>query len=81
MVLIMNKQTDEEYKKSKKVFIDFLKVFLLPMLVNKFFLVYFGVNYSNYPGRGYGYGVIIALLSLFITISAFLWKYRNIDDP
>ncbi len=80
-VFMSDSKKDIEYQKSKKVFIDFLKVFLIPMCVNKFFLVYFCVNYSNYPGRGYGYGAIISLILLFITIFSFLWKYRNIEDP
>lgn len=74
-------KNEEGYRKSKIILFDFLKVFLLPMCVNKFFLLYFLVNYSNYPGRGYGYGAIISLTLLVVTIVLFLWKYRNIDDP
>lgn len=78
----MNKEEKKlQEQKSRKTFVDFLKVFLLPMMINKFFLLYFGVNYSNYPGRGYGYGLILALITLAITIGSFLWKYRDIQDP
>ncbi len=60
---------------------DFLKVFLLPTLFNKLFMLYFGLNYSEHPGEGYGYGLAATVLFLFFTIGAFLWKYRNIEDP
>jgi hypothetical protein len=60
---------------------DFLKVFLVPILVNKMFMLYFGVNYSNYPGRGYGYGLIGTILFLVFTCARFVWKYKDIEDP
>lgn len=64
-----------------KVLVDFLKAFLLPVLVNKVFMMYFGLNYSEKPGEGYGYGLIVTILVLLFTIGKFLWKYRNIEDP
>ena len=68
-------------EKPKNVLYDFLKVFLFPLLINKVFMLYFGLNYSNYPGEGYGYGLVATILFLFFTIGRFLWKYRNIEDP
>jgi hypothetical protein len=65
----------------KTIFWDFLKVFLLPMVFNKCFLVYFAVKYTSEPGRGYGYAALFFLGLLFVTIGTFLWKYRDIDDP
>jgi hypothetical protein len=60
---------------------DFLKVLLVPMLINKLFMLYFGLNYSNRPGEGYGYGLAATIFFLFFTIGRFLWKYRNEEDP
>ena len=68
-------------QKTNPVLKDFIKVLLMPLLVNKAFMMYFGLNYSNYPGEGYGYGLVLTILILFILIGRFLWKYRNIEDP
>lgn len=65
----------------KAVLADFIKVLVLPLLINKGFMLYFGLNYSNNPGEGYGYGLIATILFLFFTIGRFLWKYRNVEDP
>lgn len=60
---------------------DLVKVFLVPTLINKFFMLYFGLNYSNHPGEGYGYGLAATLLFLAFTVGRFLWKYKDIEDP
>lgn len=67
--------------KQNKVLIDFLKAFLMPVMVNKIFMMYFGLNYSEKPGEGYGYGLALTVFVLLFTIGRFLWKYRNIEDP
>lgn len=66
---------------SKKVLADFLKVFLVPLLINKLFMLYFGLNYADNPGEGYGYGLVATILFLLFTVGRFLWKYRHIEDP
>lgn len=75
-----NKKTIEK-ENSKKVLKDFLRTLIMPMLVNKSFMFYFALNYSNHPDEGYGYGFAITLVILFITLGSFIWKYRHIDDP
>lgn len=60
---------------------DFLRAFLLPTILNKFLLLYFGLNYAEHPGEGYGYGVIASILFLLFSIGRFLWVYRDIEDP
>lgn len=60
---------------------SFLQAFLLPTLVNKFFMMYFGLKYAEFPGRGYGYGLIATMLFLFFTIGRFLWKFKDVEDP
>ncbi len=65
----------------KNVLADFLKAFLIPTLVNKFFMIYFGLHYSNHPGEGYGYGLVATILFLVFTMARFIWKYKDIEDP
>ncbi len=60
---------------------DFITVLLVPLLVNKAVMLYFGINYSNNPGEGYGYGLIATIAFLFFTVGRFLWKYKDIEDP
>lgn len=67
--------------KTNPVLADFVKVLIMPLVVNKAFMMYFGIQYSNYPGEGYGVGLVITILILFGVVGRFLWKYRNIEDP
>ncbi len=60
---------------------DLIKVFIVPTLFNKVLMLYFGLNYSDHPGEGYGYGLVATILFLFFTVGRFLWKYRNEEDP
>ena len=53
----------------------------MPMLVNKSFMFYFALNYSNHPDEGYGYGFAATLVILFVTLGTFIWKYRDTEDP
>ena len=70
-----------ENENQQNVIKDFLKVFLVPMIVNKFFMMYFGLNYSEYPGEGYGYGLAATIFFLLFSVARFLWKYRGVEDP
>jgi hypothetical protein len=60
---------------------DLIKVFLIPTLINKPFMLYFGLKYAANPGEGYGYGLFVTVLVLLFTTGRFLWKYRNEEDP
>lgn len=60
---------------------DFLKVFIVPVLINKMFMLYFGLNYADNPDQGYGYGLAATILFLFFTVGRFLWKFKDIEDP
>jgi hypothetical protein len=60
---------------------DFLRAFLLPLLINKGFMLYFGLNYASNPGDGYGYGLTATIIFMILTLGRFLWKYKDIEDP
>ena len=60
-----------------KEFLSFARTFLMPMIVMKVFLLYFGLNYSQYPGEGYGYGLVATLVVIAASFSYFLWSQRN----
>ena len=60
---------------------DFAKVFLVPTLLNKAFMVYFGLKFAENPGEGYGYGLIATVLFLLATMGFFLYRYWGIEDP
>jgi hypothetical protein len=65
---------------SKSVLKDFLRSFLVPTLIGKSFVLYFGINYSLSPGEGYGYGLGIAIAFTFCSLVLFAWKYRNHEE-
>ena len=73
--------TNEPTPANHAVMADFLKAFLVPLIINKIFMFYFGINYSNRPGEGYGYGLIATILFLLVSMGRFLWKYKDIEDP
>jgi|GEM_PF-4821104 len=58
-------------------FLAFARTFLLPTIVIKGFLMYFGLNYSRYPGEGYGYGLVAVLVISIISFGTFLWSQRR----
>jgi hypothetical protein len=66
--------------KSRTELKNFLLSFLIPTLIGKGFVLYFGLNYTNYPGEGYGYGLIVAICFTVFMLGRFLWKYRNYED-
>ncbi|MBL7543383.1 MAG: hypothetical protein JNL11_06175 [Bdellovibrionaceae bacterium] len=75
----MSKAPKTEYK--PQVLKDFLLAFLVPTIVNKVFMVYFGIQYANYKDEGYGYGLVATILFLFFTMGRLVWKYRDNPDP
>lgn len=57
-----------------------LRIFLIPTLVIKSGIMFFGLNYSRYPDEGYGYGLAISVALIFIAFAAFLWTFRNYTE-
>lgn len=64
-----------------QIFKDFLRAFLLPTILNKILMLYFGLNYVEHPGEGFGYGLAASILFLLFTIGRFLWMYKDVEDP
>lgn len=58
---------------------DFLFAFFFPTVVGKILILYFGSNYSTYPGEGYGYGLILAVFFTVFSLGRFFWRYRHED--
>ena len=69
-----------EVKNPRKIIFDFAKSFLMPTLIGKSFVLYFGINYSQYPGEGYGYGLIVAVVITVFSLLAFAWKYKDQEE-
>lgn len=59
---------------------DFIFPFLVPTLIGKSLVLYFGLNYSEYPGEGYGYGLIITIAFTLTMMARFLWRFRDTED-
>lgn len=59
---------------------DLLRSFLVPTLIGKSFVLYFGLNYSEHPGEGYGYGLAAAIAVTLTSLLLFVWKHRNYED-
>jgi hypothetical protein len=52
----------------------------MPMLVGKTGVMFFGLNYSQYPGEGYGYGLAASIFITVLSLIGLVYKYRNIED-
>lgn len=71
---------NDDQKTNRKLLADFLKSFLMPTLIGKSFVLYFGIMLADNPGEGYGYGLIAAMSFTVITLSLFVWRHRNYVD-
>lgn len=65
---------------NKAILKDFLRSFLMPTLIGKSFVLYFGIKLADNPGEGYGYGLAAAIIFTVASLSLFVWKYRNTED-
>ncbi len=66
--------------KAKKTLKDFIKSFLMPTLVGKTLVLYFGINYSLYPDEGYGYGLAASIAFTVFGLCLLIWKYRDQEE-
>ncbi|MES2965125.1 MAG: hypothetical protein V4760_14665 [Bdellovibrionota bacterium] len=57
-----------------KEFFAFLRIALVPLMVTKVLILYFGIHYSMYPGEGYGYGLAFFCAFTVISCLVFIWK-------
>ena len=57
--------------------IPYIRTFILPTLFLKIAILYFGLEYSSYPGEGYGWGLLAAVVASLVNFGFFLWKTRN----
>lgn len=65
---------------SNRTLFDFLRSFLMPTFIGKTLVLYFGLMFSNYPGEGYGYGLVAAIIFTVVSLMLFLWKYKDRED-
>jgi hypothetical protein len=70
----------EAPQQNKKVLGQFIHAFLIPTLIGKGCVLYFGLNYTEYPGEGYGVGLVISIVFTVMMLGMFLWKFRNHED-
>ncbi len=57
-----------------------LVAFLMPTLLGKCAILYFGLNYSDNPGEGYGVGLAIAIVWTLASLGLFVWKYWDYEE-
>ncbi len=54
--------------------------FICPTIFGKVMILYFGLNYSDHPGEGYGTGLAISVIFTLGMLGRFIWKYRDYVD-
>ncbi len=65
---------------NRKVLKDFIRSMLMPTLIGKSLVLYFGIMLADNPGEGYGYGLAASMAFTVSMLSLFVWKYRNYED-
>lgn len=65
---------------NKNRMFEFFFAFLTPTLLGKVAIIYFGMNYSQYPGEGFGVGLVISIVFTLCMFGRFLWRYRDFKD-
>ncbi len=82
--VVSEEQESQKAKQEEDVdvrqFVAFLRTALMPMLVLKSLLLYFGIHYSNYPGEGYGWGLIGTIALSFASFSWFIWSQTRDEN-
>lgn len=66
-------------KKNQQLY-HFIRAFFGPTILGKIAVLYFGLNYSQYPGDGYGYGLILSVVVTVGLLIRFVYKYRHVED-
>lgn len=62
---------DESLVEGKEMKLSqFLRTLIVPLFITKTAALYFGIKMTQYPGEGYGYGLVA---SLSLTALSFLW--------
>ncbi|MBC7755001.1 MAG: hypothetical protein H7Z71_12235 [Moraxellaceae bacterium] len=77
---MLHNKTMTDPKESRKLLTDFLRSFLIPTLIGKSFVLYFGINLADHPDEGYGYGLAAAMAFTVFTLCLFIWRHRNYQD-
>jgi hypothetical protein len=62
-------------------FLAYVRALIMPTIVIKAFVMFFGLNYSMYPGEGYGYGLALALFASVANISYFIYSQSRKKRP
>lgn len=69
-----------EAQKEELSLATFIPTFLVPLIFTKTALLYFGINWGNHPGQGYGYGFFASIVFAVSTFSYFLWRNRKYKE-
>lgn len=69
-----------DLKNREGLLFDFLRAYLIPTLVGMGFILYCGANYAQFPGRGFGFGLLLSVIFTLATLGMFLWRYRDYED-
>lgn len=71
---ILPTNPDDSEDPSLKEMLPYLRSLLVPLLITKTLIVYFGLNYSQFPGEGYGYGLAATIVFTCVSLGYFAWS-------
>ena len=74
------KPADAKSEKKTLTASDLFLTALFPHIAGKVMLLYFGINYAERPGEGYGYGLAFAICLSVVLVARFLYRSRNYED-
>lgn len=64
----------------KNPLMNFIISWFCPTVITKIFILYFGLNYSSYPGEGYGYGLAATITFTILMLGRFVYRYWGQEE-
>lgn len=71
---------DMEPPKKKLEIKHLLVPFVVPLVIGKTLILYFGIRYADFKDEGYGVGLACSLAFTAFILIHFMWKYRHHGD-
>ena len=69
-----------ERKTDRELLGGLIKFMFISTAVNKCFMFYFGINYSRFPGYGYGWGLAATVFYMLSSAGYLIYKYRDRNE-
>lgn len=67
-------------KERRQIIFNFVVTFFCPTVLTKILILYFGLNYAEHPGEGYGYGLVASICFTLFMFARFIYTYWGHEE-